>query len=279
VLPASSRNKKGKDGKWDFARLLVRNRGLLSGKAVENVLLDTLEGGREEGWSFDDLQREHERKAQAEKALQLLSDPDDTATASAVNVVEPTLPATITKAVSRLLTPLTALLLLATHLASTTPSKHDILLFSRLSNTSAKHRKIRYIKRGNPGSTPKKANEDGRRKDKTKRAGPRAVGLERVLALARAVSGEVLTEKGHKGWSDAAMGAMGELERMRLVRRDDAPATMGGGGEGAGESGMVSAGVVGVPGGGRWKVNVGRETVQELIGGFGLGIAEWELDI
>ncbi|KPI42019.1 uncharacterized protein AB675_5635 [Cyphellophora attinorum] len=226
VLPVNSRNKKGKDTKWDFARLLVRNRGLLSGKAVEQVLLDTLERDRSEGWSFDDLQRESsqkrqqkERQSQAQEALQLLSDPNVAATDVAA------LPAgsVASLAQKHLLTPLIALLLLATHLASTTPSKHDILLFSRLSNTSAKHRKIRYIKRGNPGSTPKKANEDGRRKDKTKRAGPRAVGLERVLALARAVSGEVLTEKGHKGWSDAAMGAMGELERMRLVRRDDAP--------------------------------------------------------
>ena len=264
---------------WDFSRLLIRNRTLFHG-AGESALLDSLEGGGK-GWGFEDLMREQEQQQQSgDKSVGTPRADQRITTATAGTQADQNTP---------LLAPLPTLLLLATHLCSHTPSKHDILLFSRLSNSATKHRKIRYIKRGNPGTTPKKANEDGRRKDKTKSLAPKACGLERILAVGRAVSVDDINGAGtskHRGkrekdsaqgWSDRVARAMGELERMRLVRREDGAVSSGTtGGEG---DGVASSTSVGSLGGGRWRINVGREVVEELAKRCGLGVLEWELDL
>ncbi|ETN36661.1 uncharacterized protein HMPREF1541_08939 [Cyphellophora europaea CBS 101466] len=256
----------GKTKSWDFPRLLVRGRALFHSEG-ESALLDTLQS-TDQAWTFDELLRQHKQGPPQ-------PEPNSNSTLSRRSNAAPTLisDSTLTHSAKPLLTPLATLLLLASHLASHTPPKHDILLFSRLSATSSKHRKIRYIKRGNPGSgtTPKKANADNRRKDKTKSLAPKAFSMERLLAVARAVhpegvGGGMLAGKGKaamgggaEGWSDRVAQAMGELERMRLVRREDDGHEDGGGG--------------------KWRVNVGREVVVEMSAQRGLGVQEWELDL
>ena len=260
----------GKSKNWDFPRLLVRGRALFHTEG-ESALLDTLQAA-DQPWTFNDL-IQHKKKLEAQREGQA----DDTPPAlptpskrSQTTIQTSTLYDKPCPEPTRkpLLGSLATLLLLSAHLSSHTPSKHDILLFSRLSTASSKHRKIRYIKRGNPTSsgTPKKPMEDGRRKDKTKSLAPKSFSMERLLAIARAVHPEgVGTQvgrgrgRGGEGWSDQVARAMGELERMRLVRRED---------EGHDDGG-----------GGKWRVNVGREVVAELAGRHGMGVQEWELEL
>jgi origin recognition complex subunit 5 len=264
----------GKASIWDFPRLLVRNRTLFHSEG-EAALLDHLESTTSAPWTFDDLTRQ---AAQSRNSPEKQTPPATAAATAAAaaapetnTVDQPQAPKAPAKP---LLTQLPTLLLLSAYLCSHTPQKHDILLFSRLSNAGSKSRKIRYIKRGNPGTTPKKAMEDGRRKDKTKSLAPKAFSLERLLAVARAVSPEIiggdvvggkLKGKGRRegasvGWSDKAARTMAELERLRLVRRED--------------EAMADEG-----GGGRWRVGVGREVVADLAVRWGLGVVEWEMDL
>lgn len=256
--------------KWDFPRLLVRGRTLFHSDG-ESALLATIQPDSQVQ-TFDELLVQKTVPGrQADKQ------PTKSTTKSVPSRRSQLQPEALHPIVTQrtgkpLLTPLATLLLLCAHLSSHTPSKHDILLFSRLSTAASKHRKIRYIKRGNPGATPKKAMEDGRRKDKTKSLAPKSFGMERLLAIARAVHPEGVGNLGLRegrgkrrgregeGWSDQVARAMGELERMRLVRRED---------DGQGEEG----------GGGKWKVNVGRDVVADMAGRQGLGVQEWELDL
>lgn len=78
--------------------------------------------------------------------------------------------------------------------------------------------------------------------------------------MGRAVAVDVVGQgREAEGWSDRVARGMGELERLRLVRRE---------GDGEGDGGE-----------GRWRVDVGREVVEELVGRRGLGVREWELDL
>lgn len=267
----------GKSKNWDFPRLLVRGRSLFHTEG-ESALLDTLQSS-DQPWTFNDLIQQSKKLAARTNSQVEDPTPFHAATSRRPRTTTKSDPSPSKPALEHthkpLLGALATLLLLSAHLSSHTPSKHDILLFSRLSTASSKHRKIRYIKRGNPGAnggTPRKAMEDGRRKDKTKSLAPKGFSMERLLAIARAVhpegvgmtqggggSGSAGRGRGGEGWSDQVARAMGELERMRLVRRENDGHEDGGGG--------------------KWRVNVGREVVAELAARHGMGVQEWELDL
>lgn len=279
IWPAVSEEMPGTTGKnkttsktkpvtWDFAKLLIRNRSLFQVDA-ERLLVEKLE--RKEGaWTFEELQKASEQQPHQLKAT--------TSASTSISTKTPT-------TTPPLLKPFPTTLLLASYLASHTPPKNDILLFSRLSSTTKRIRKRKSHKHifASPGSrTPTKPNPptnsgsgDGtpskspaqtaaaattsmtknmlgrtRTLFDARFGAPKAFSLERVLAVLRAVHPDGF---GKKGVADRVYREMGELERMRLVER------------------------VGDEDGGRWRVSVGRAVVEEMGKGVGVGVGEWEV--
>lgn len=248
---------------WDFAKLLVRNRGLFQADG-ENSLTDRL-CHHQGAWTFEELQKASQSpqpeygSVPPTPSRRLWNSPS-------------TAPSVATHSVNALanrpplLKQFTALLLISAYLASHTHPKHDIILFSRLSTSSSK--RIRkspqkkklfqsLSKRAAPGSDLSKSPIKAAKKIfDTKMDVARPFGLERLVAILRAVHPHGVSHK--RGISDRVFRELGELERLRLVVR-------AGGAAGGEETD-------------KWKVNVGREWVVGMGKLWGMGISDYEMD-
>lgn len=231
----------GKAKSWDFARLLVRNRALFQ-TGAEHTLVERLQlpSG---AWTFDELEKE------AMIADHSHTEPAVTASAS--------IPYT-----SPLLKHFSALLLTSAYLASHTPPKLDILLFSHLSASSKSnrirksyHRRKLFSDRNPVTPTSAKATRTSATLD-LKFNVHRPFPLERLLAIARAIHPQGVPNR--KSIADRVYRHLAELERLRLV----------------------------VPAGGeltayddeeKWRVNVSREWVEDVARQWGIGLSEFEV--
>jgi origin recognition complex subunit 5 len=238
----------GKAKSWDFAKLLVRNRALFQTEAEQTLVerLQPLAGA----WTFEEL----EAAAAAPPA-----------TASTTTITS--LPSTTTPP---LLQHFSALLLTSSYLASHTPPKLDILLFSRLSASSKSHRvRKSYHRRklfqspsskevpASAGTTATKSRALSSTID-LKLNIPRPFTLERLLAIVRAIHPHGVPNQ--KGIADRVYRHLAELERLRLV----VPAS----GVGAAASYDDEE---------KWQVNVSREWVEDIAQRWGIGLGEFEV--
>lgn len=164
------------------------------------------------------------------------------------------------------------LLLLSAYLASHTPPKHDIILFSRLSSGSKSYKvRRRKIFAASAGSGSKKSTTttsadrmNVNAQSKTAKAlvdakagVARPFTMERVCAILRAV--HPVGVGGRRGVVDRVGREMGELVRLRVVV-------------------CVGAGAGGEDGEERWRVNVGREVVEGCGRRWGVGMREYEIE-
>lgn len=244
---------------WDFARLVGRGRTLFQAEG-EETLQDRLVALSLQPTTFEELI--------ARRGTQVTQDTQP-----------PEKP---------LLKYLPTLLLLSCYLASHTPSKHDIVLFSRLSTASStSRRKRKYLVRSRAGGitktptknsdgdepTPKKKSKEvtngeattpkKERADRSMRAIfektsniARPFALERVIAILRAIHPDGVA----RGVADRVYSELGELERLRLVARVD--------GKGGAEDIMEE----------RWKCVVGKEWVVSAGAVYGVGLEGWEVE-
>jgi origin recognition complex subunit 5 len=248
----------GKAKNWDFARLLVRNRALFQTEA-EQTLVERLQppGG---AWTFEELEA-----AAAALPASAIDKPLAGAT-TALTTTTISSPPTKTP----LLKHFSAILLTSSYLASHTPPKLDILLFSRLSASSKSHRvRKSYHRRklfqspsskefpASAGTTPTKSRALPSTLD-LKLNIPRAFTLERLLAIVRAIHPHGVPNR--KGIADRVYRHLAELERLRLV----VPAS--GGGAAASYDDEE-----------KWRVNVSREWIEDIAQKWGIGLAEFEV--
>ena len=250
----------GKAKSWDFARLLVRNRALFQTEA-DQTLVERLRpsGG---ATTFEEL-KAIAAAATTVTSEKTLGDTIITATTSQPSSLTNTNSAPATS--PHLLKHFCALLLASSYLASHTPPKLDILLFSHLSNSRSHRVRKSYHRRKlfqSPsatasGTTPTKAS--------TSRASstldlklhiPRPFTLERLLAIVRAIHPDGVSNR--KGIADRVYRHLAELERLRLI----VPA---------------SGGAAAYDDEEKWRVNVGREWVEEIAGPWGIGLSEFEV--
>jgi origin recognition complex subunit 5 len=245
----------GKAKSWDFARLLVRNRALFQTEA-EQILIERLQplGG---AWTFEELEA-----AAATPPAAAIDKP------LAGETIASTAATTTTK--PPLLKHFSALILISSYLASHTPPKLDILLFSRLSASSKSHRvRKSYHRRklfqspsskefpASAGTTPTKPRALSSTLD-LKLNIPRPFTLERLLAIVRAIHPHGVPNR--KGIADRVYCHLAELERLRLV----VPAS--GGGATASYDDEE-----------KWRVNVSREWIEDIAQKWGIGLAEFEV--
>lgn len=291
----------GRAVSWDFAKLLVRNRGLFQTQG-ENALRDHLRP-RGEAWTFEDLSRISHEKDILRAGVESSSTPNTPTkprSAKSSVAVTPvgdnrlTLQPKPTIRQPPLLKQFPTLLLLSSYLASTTPMKHDILLFSRLSsNSSHISKKIRRLKNTptrkklKPTATSTTGTPS---KSRTAKAILNASGagtstgvvkpfsVERLLAILRAVhpSG-VSNTAGSRGVSDRVYHELGELERLRLVVRASAVGASSAAG-GAGSGSAAAAAAVDDATEEKWRVNVGRDWVVSMGKAWGLSVTEYEIE-
>ncbi|KAI1615387.1 origin recognition complex subunit 5 [Exophiala viscosa] len=271
--PGTGRNKT-----WDFAKLLVRSRGLFQADG-ENALHDTLP-----------------RTVHPERAEDVPGTIDTPATPSrrTAGIDDPfsSLPKRLQQEQDLsnqppLLKHFSTLVLLSAYLASHTAPKHDILLFSRLSssssNTSKKIRRLRQTPTKKKAAamsdgTPSKAGTPGKSRSKSVFAAtatlgiPRPFTLERILAILRAVHPHGIPNRPGHVVSDRVYRELGELEKLRLVVRTSgsslaagAAGTMGG----AGTDDLTEE---------KWRVNVSRDWVVSMGQIWGMGISEYEVE-
>jgi origin recognition complex subunit 5 len=249
----SSEQPPGKARSWDFARLLVRNRALFQTEA-EQILSERL-GPRRGAWTFEEL----EAAATATATAALASAPDLplTETTTAINSPTPATPP--------LLKHFSALLLISSYLASHTPPKLDILLFSRLSASSKSNRIRKSYHRRKLFQSPSSTAAAAASSAKTSRSSstfdlklniPRPFSLERLLAIVRAIHPHGVPNQ--KSIADRVYRHLAELERLRLV----VPA---GGGAGAYDDDE------------KWRVNVNREWIEDIGRQWGIGLSEFEV--
>jgi origin recognition complex subunit 5 len=295
----SGESPQGKASSWDFARLLVRNRGLFQAQG-ENALHEQLRP-RGEAWSFAELAAISHEKENSRTEAEPSSVPNTPSkrrsTASSIldtSLGGHTTPILTPKSTSRLpplLKHFPTLLLLSSYLASTTPSKHDILLFSRLSsNSSHISKKIRRLKntptRRKPTLTSTSATNHGTStpsKSRITKAILNASGsgatagvvkpfsLERLLAILRAVHPSGIPNHFGKGISDRVYHELGELERLRLVVRSSS----GSAGSTATASGSAAVDDATEE---KWRVNVGRDWVVTMGQVWGMSVSEYEIE-
>lgn len=276
---------------WDFARLLGRNR-ILFQSAGEEVLQEQLVSTQTEPSTFQELIEHKERQ-------DLRSDSLTAIVNSKVEEIQE-------KNESPLLKYLPTLLLLSAYLASHTHPKHDIVLFSRLSNASSTNRrKKKYLARSRAGGITKTPTKSPAKKNMTaptddseiatpskKSTANKSVGmenatpkkeradrsmraifektsnvarpftLERVIAILRAIHPDGI--KSGKGIADRVYSELGELERLRLVVRNDPKAD----GKGDAEEILEQ----------KWKCIVGREWVIEAGKNWGVSIEGFEVE-
>ncbi|RMZ91328.1 hypothetical protein DV736_g1416, partial [Chaetothyriales sp. CBS 134916] len=271
VWPAlSGQEPPGTHTKWDYGLLLVKKRMLFQAEG-ENALVDRLHRSSAP-LSFDAL------RAQAlGKAYSQSSAPSTPSTPSK-HRLSTTLPMQPKQSAERpMLKHFSTILLLSAYLASHTPPKQDIILFSRLSSASTtKSGKVRKTPTKSPFKSPSKAAasatpatsdggtgvQGGWREQKmaartknlfdVKFGSPKAFTMERLLAIVRAIHPDGVART--KGVSDRIYREMGELQRLKLVSRVDDDR------------------------GGRWRINVCREWVVSIAQAHGLTVAEWEME-
>ncbi|KIW79687.1 hypothetical protein Z517_06301 [Fonsecaea pedrosoi CBS 271.37] len=244
---------------WDFARLLVRNRGLFRSEG-EDALHNTFPRT-----PLDSSKSAASRESASKPWLSQTS-------SSSSSITRPSL-----------LKRFPTLVLLSAYLASHTLPKHDILLFSRLSATSSSiSKKIRRLRQtptkrkttSTPSGTPTKdATTPTKSRNKSLLAAganlgmPRPFTLERLVAILRAIHPQGIPNRPGRGVSDRIYRELGELERLRLVVRSSgsgAATGAGGTGDDAGDE--------------KWRVNVGREWVVNMGHVWGMGVSEYEID-
>ncbi|KAK5058602.1 hypothetical protein LTR84_010865 [Exophiala bonariae] len=294
----------GKAVSWDFAKLLVRNRGLFQTQG-EHGLRDHLRP-QGEAWSFEDLSRISREKDTSRAEVEPLSSIPNTPTKPRHRFTKSSVGGTPlgdnnkitlqhqpTKRQPPLLKHFPTLLLLSSYLASTTPLKHDILLFSRLSsNSSHISKKIRRLKNTptrkklKPTATSTTGTPSKSRIAKAilsaSGGGGASTGVvkpfsvERLLAILRAVhpSG-VSNTAGSRGVSDRVYHELGELERLRLVVRASAGAGASSAAAGGGASGAAAVDDATEE---KWRVNVGRDWVVSMGKVWGLSVSEYEIE-
>ncbi|KAH0840494.1 origin recognition complex subunit Orc5 [Fonsecaea pedrosoi] len=279
---------------WDFARLLVRNRGLFRSEG-EDALHNTFprtslpDNPPEAGSSLQQQPRQDAVRNSSAPATPSKRAPLDSSksAASRESASKPWLSQTSSSSSSitrpSLLKHFPTLVLLSAYLASHTLPKHDILLFSRLSATSSSiSKKIRRLRQtptkrkttSTPSGTPTKdATTPTKSRNKSLFAAganlgiPRPFTLERLVAILRAIHPQGIPNRPGRGVSDRIYRELGELERLRLVVRSSgsgAATGAGGTGDDAGDE--------------KWRVNVGREWVVNMGHMWGMGVSEYEID-
>ncbi|RMD43244.1 hypothetical protein DV735_g1882, partial [Chaetothyriales sp. CBS 134920] len=255
----------GRCAKWDYGLLLVKNRMLFQTEGEEE-LVDKLHR-RSRPLTFDTLH--------AQTVDEVATAPS-TPSKRRLSAPRPTQPSQ--SAGPPMLKHFSTILLLSAYLASHTPPKQDIILFSRLSSASTtKSGKIRRTPKKSPfksqsraaaaATTPTRSDggtggQGGWREQKmaartknvfdVKFGAPKAFAMERLLAIVRAIHPDGVART--KGVSDRIYREMGELQRLRLVTCLDDER------------------------GGRWRINVGREWVVDLAQAHGLTVTEWEME-
>ena len=286
----------GKSKEWDFPKLFLKNKALFQADGEESLVVK-IESPAELGRRESVVPKESET----------------TFLPIAATLTPSTLEAPLLK-----YTP--TLALMAAYLASHNSSKVDMLLFSRLSNQSTKakrtkksyHRKkLNFTSAGTPSKRGRGGEDEGDLdighegtpvKVSSKSAGtataegksakigksiwslqakiPHPFPLDRLFAIYRAIHPQgvstVGTSRRHQPVADNLMNGLVELARLRLV----VPVVTGSSSSAGTGDGMVGDGGAA---GGKWRVNVRREFVEERckewnIGDEGLGaIGEWEL--
>jgi origin recognition complex subunit 5 len=289
---------KSKNAQWDFAKLLVRQRSLFQMVGEESLTARLLP--KVQAITFDELQQEQDRiVVDAEKDIQ--SNKSTSSTIPKTSLSHRPLPSQPSS--QRLNPPLlsffSTLVLTAAYLASHTPPKLDILLFSRLSSSSRSARIKKSYHRRKLFQSPSKpragavsnADEGGgggggsstttSKKKATGKSGlelnlnlPRSFTLERLAAILRAIHPSGVSRG--RTVVDRVGREVAELERLRLLVPAD--------GVGGGGLGGYGTRALGDDGGEerRWRVNVPRGFVEDLGGRYareGLGgmIREFEL--
>lgn len=167
--------------KWDFAKLLSRNRALFQADG-EAALQDRLLEDEEHAWSFEQVAHQYieaeQLKAQSttQEEAHSATRPDMTLTPSRRLRLEAAQKQQQQEKQKQqqqeesttnppLLKFLPTLILLAAYLASHTPSKHDIILFSRLSTASStSRRKRRYLNKSRSGGISQPATRSPRKR-------------------------------------------------------------------------------------------------------------------
>ncbi|RMZ83982.1 hypothetical protein DV737_g1342, partial [Chaetothyriales sp. CBS 132003] len=268
--------------KWDYSLLLVKNRRLFQAEG-EEALLDRLHRNSAP-LTFDALRAQRLDKASSPPSAPSTPSKHRLSTTRLTQPKQsvPSTPSkhslSITQSAERpMLKHFSTILLLSAYLASHTPLKQDILLFSRLSSASTtKSGRVRRTPKKSPFKSPSKAAasaasakgdggvgiEGGWREQKmaartknvfdVKFGAPKAFTMERLLAIVRAIHPDGVART--KSLSDRIYREMGELQRLKLVSCVDDER------------------------GGRWKINVGREWVVGIAQAHGLTVAEWEMD-
>ncbi|RMZ79772.1 hypothetical protein DV738_g3206, partial [Chaetothyriales sp. CBS 135597] len=258
----------GKCTRWDYGLLVVKNRMLFQIEGEDELVAKLYRSSKPS--TFDALQ------AQAVDAdLQPAPSAPSTPSRHRLSAPHPTHPSQ--PAGPPMLKHFSTILLLSAYLASHTPLKQDIILFSRLSSASTtKSGKIRRTPKKSPFKSPAKASaattptksdgatgvQSGWREQKmaartknvfdVKFGAPKPFAMERLLAIVRAIHPDGVART--KGVSDRIYREMGELQRLRLVTRLDDER------------------------GGRWRINVGREWVVDIAQAHGLTVTEWEME-
>lgn len=283
ILPlVSGQAPPGRAKSWDFAKLIVVNRGLFQAEG-ENALHDNLPT--------------HLPQRQTGAETGSISAPSTPSRRSAVSSQKATLtkPDTTHSARPPLLKHFPTLILLSSYLASHTHAKHDILLFSRLSSaSSATSKKIRRLRQTptkrkanpTPNGTPSKAHTGPTTPTKSRSKSvyaanaslgiPRPFTLERLLAILRAVHPHGISNRPGSGVSDRVYRELGELEKLRLVVRTSGSSSGGTAGIAGGASGASGAADDATEE--KWRINVGRDWVVSLGHVWGVGISEYEIE-
>ena len=270
--PGTGRNKT-----WDFAKLLVRSRGLFQAEG-ENALHVTLPR----------TLQQQEPKNVSENCDTPATPSRRTAGLAFSSFSDKLLQKQDLSNQPPLLKHFSTLVLLSAYLASHTAPKHDILLFSRLSssssNTSKKIRRLRQTptkkKAAMSDGTPSKAGTPGKSRSKSVFAAtatlgiPRPFTLERVLAILRAVHPQGIPNRPGHVVSDRVYRELGELEKLRLVVRTSGSSL----GSSAGAAGNMSGAGTDDLTEEKWRVNVSRDWVVSMGHVWGMGISEYEIE-
>lgn len=239
----------GKAKNWDFAKLLVRNRALFQTEAEQTLVerLQPLDGA----WTFEELE-----------AAAAVSDKSRAETTAVANTSKTMALATASvPAAPPLLKHFSALLLTSSYLASHTPPKIDILLFSHLSNSKSHRIRKSYHRRKlfqstSASATPTKSTSRASSTLDMKLNIPRPFTLERLLAIVRAIHPHGVPTR--KSIADRVYRHLAELERLRLV----VPASGGAAAYDEEE---------------KWRINVGKEWVEDTARQWGIGLSEFEI--
>ena len=275
---------RGKNSKWDFQKLLVRQRSLLQNTARE-LQAASLLTKTSSTFSFESLQKQQQQVCEQEEKDGPPMEYDTTTVAHSASR-PPSLPGAGSKVqksfVSRPFLPFfPTLVLAASYLASHTPPKLDILLFSRLSSSSRSARtKKKYHRRkllqspskpkaaagaddiaSTPSQTPTKkkinrttakaTSSSSSQLAKTTTNIPRPFPLDRLAAIVRSIHPAGVPP--NRSIVDRISHCLVELERLRLVIAVG-HYHVDGGGVGGNDDDV----------GRRWRINVSRDFVEKI---------------